>query len=622
MVASNVTFFHPSIQALIKSFIPVNDLKKNVSFEDIVEKQRRIHYAIYNISCLVPTGQLEIVNILEQQFPHKRFNENTQKQYVYNAIKICEYLPQLQERILDLILSKCLEIDVEIVIEDSGEVKIVEEYNGDNIGDEMFQFDDNIIPNNTLISYNNRSSTNIIEDIHKIPDNVAEMADKLDSMLILVVDFIQSQVSSFDSSNSDKQQRLFQQLLTIFENRILSTHKSKFVQYILFYLAARVTRFGEAYVKWLLHLFLDINQPHIKRQSAIMYIASYISRANFLSIVLIKEILTQLVIWAYEYVEDNVRTDIDNSGGMKLSPKSPKNSSIIHTDEFGRPAPIGSYIDRHETFYCCTQAICYILCFHGSEMAKLQRMDNQLKTAWENIILSKLYPLRYCLQSVRNEFIRLALSAELLSTEQINTLPSDIYQANELSVDKNVTFHSTGVLLSKRNKNSSVKMGRGSNPLDTFFPFDPCLLKNLHGYIEKSYRLWYGIPGVDLVQDDTEIDIDVDISDIPGAQDNDDDTILSSSMASSVISSMAHTYGTDNGIAMSISNTDVMLGENSIRAVAVAGGPASISGSENDGEMTGNYAWDNNAQGSFPLQSLQLPSRRPRQYSIGSAGSF
>jgi hypothetical protein len=30
----------------------------------------------------------------------------------------------IQERILDLIISKCLEIDVEIVIEDSGEVKM------------------------------------------------------------------------------------------------------------------------------------------------------------------------------------------------------------------------------------------------------------------------------------------------------------------------------------------------------------------------------------------------------------------------------------------------------------------------------------------------------------------
>lgn len=614
MVASNTTFFHPSMKALIKSFIPGNDTKKVFSCDDIIEKQRRIHYAIYSISCLVPTGQLEIVNILEQQFPHKRFNENTQKQYVFNALKICEYLPQLQERILDLIVSKCLEIDVEIVIEDTGEVKIVEEYNGDNIAEEMFQFDDNSIPNGATTSYS-RPSNQVIEDIYRIPDNVVEMAEKLDNMLVLVVDYIQTQVSSGNAGNSDRNYRLFQQLLTIFENRILSTHKSKFVQYLLFYTASRVTRFGEAYLKWLLHLFLDVSQPHLKRQSAIMYIASYISRANFLSIVLTKDILTQLVTWACKYVDEingNLQTSID-------SPKSPK-TNAVHLDEFGRPAPIGNFIDYHETFYCCTQAICYILCFHGSEMAKLQRMDNHLKAKWESIILSKLYPLRYCLQSVRVEFIRLALSTELLSVDQINTLPSDIYQADESTNDRNIAVHTKGTIFSKRNKN--VKMGRGSNPLDTFFPFDPCLLKNLHGYIEKSYRLWCGIPGVDLVQDDTEIDIDVDISDIPGAQDNDEDTILSSSMASSVVSSMAHTYGTDNGMAMSISNADVMLGENSIRAVAVAGGPASISGSENDGDLVGNYVWDNTAQGNFPLQSLQLPVRRPRQYSIGSAGSF
>lgn len=35
------------------------------------------------------------------------------------------------------------------------------------------------------------------------------------------------------------------------------------------------------------------------------------------------------------------------------------------------------------------------------------------------------------------------------------------------------------------------------NPLDSFFPFDPCLLKLAHGMVASYYRSWDGVPGLD-----------------------------------------------------------------------------------------------------------------------------
>lgn len=40
-------------------------------------------------------------------------------------------------------------------------------------------------------------------------------------------------------------------------------------------------------------------------------------------------------------------------------------------------------------------------------------------------------------------------------------------------------------------------MGAGFNPLDSFFPYDPCLLRMLHQPIERYYRVWRGVPGLD-----------------------------------------------------------------------------------------------------------------------------
>ena len=220
----------------------------------------------------------------------------------------------IQERILDLIISKCLEIDVEIVIEDSGEVKIEEENHGD-INDVIFSTDNDANANNQISQrvYNEGSQF--------IPTEVAEMAEKLDTVLCLLIDFIRKEIEIQDIVDSDglplpnnnnnnnnnhnnsnnnnkneknknninysqneKAERLSVQLMRIFEEKILMTHRSKFVQFVLFYFASRVPSFGSKFGTRLVKLFSDESAAHTKRQSAILYLASYSVRANFLNI--------------------------------------------------------------------------------------------------------------------------------------------------------------------------------------------------------------------------------------------------------------------------------------------------------------------------------------------------
>jgi RNA polymerase I specific transcription initiation factor RRN3 len=255
-------------------------------------------------------------------------------------LRICRYYPMIQERILDLIISKCLEIDVEIVIEDSGEVKIEEENHGD-INDVVFSTD------NDPSSSNQVSQRVYNEGSQFIPTEVAEMADKLDTVLCLLIDFIRKEIeiqdvvdsdglplstasintnnnnnneknknnNNYNSNNknnvnntnnnnnnnniinnndnntnnknqiqNEKAERLSTQLMRIFEEKILMTHRSKFVQFVLFYFASRVPSFGSKFGSRLVKLFSDESAAHTKRQSAILYLASYSVRANFLNI--------------------------------------------------------------------------------------------------------------------------------------------------------------------------------------------------------------------------------------------------------------------------------------------------------------------------------------------------
>jgi RNA polymerase I-specific transcription initiation factor RRN3 len=51
----------------------------------------------------------------------------------------------------------------------------------------------------------------------------------------------------------------------------------------------------------------------------------------------------------------------------------------------------------------------------------------------------------------------------------------------------------TAATLEHRRKTGGVGgLGRGSNPLKLFFPFDPLLLRQSHEYIEPLYKYWQG----------------------------------------------------------------------------------------------------------------------------------
>jgi hypothetical protein len=163
-----------------------------------------------------------------------------QTEYISQLLTLCLHFPSLQLKIFDVIVAKCLEVDVEIVIEEGGDVLICKDEeaaglfdDADDDDDGMFALDDNQDPH--AHAQGGRAATlprgglGSALKVH-IRDDVTEMADKLDSMLCVVLKFVLTHIST---STQDK---IFTQFFNIFESRILSTYKSKFVQYIIFIL--------------------------------------------------------------------------------------------------------------------------------------------------------------------------------------------------------------------------------------------------------------------------------------------------------------------------------------------------------------------------------------------------
>lgn len=209
-------------------------------YQELKQRQEYLHRTIQDIFRSVPAAVLEIHPILVDNFPHKRLSCHVQQEYVTQLLLLCESFPQLQGRIIELIFTKCLELDVDIVIEDSGEAHISAEADEDDEASEFFQLDDNL-PHDCLKSVRRRAGMGE-EGAMKIRDDVSETAQKLDSILAILLSFIRatqerSQILATTGTDASElpSAKLFKQMLDAFELRVMTTYKAKYVQFALFY---------------------------------------------------------------------------------------------------------------------------------------------------------------------------------------------------------------------------------------------------------------------------------------------------------------------------------------------------------------------------------------------------
>jgi RNA polymerase I-specific transcription initiation factor RRN3 len=445
--------------------------------------------------------------------------------------------------------------------------------------------------------------------------------------------------SAQTESSEEAKIRIFQQILGIFEERVLSTHKSKFVQFLVMFIGSRDIRFAEAFSNRLLRIFVDETGAMIKRQSALMYLASFLARARFLSVDLVGNILSDIVTWCSAYL-DSVEAETEAILDQQQRQQQMFGYARVDldVDEYGRKVVRESAINRHESFYISVQAACYILCFHGTEMASMQRMNHILRNDWERVLTSSLNPLRYCLHTVRIEFFKLAGHVGMLREEcwtnfAVDLLPTHLVRdaPSSSSASSSSSPRMAEVVQQRRQLTAA-------NPLDSFFPFDPCLLRKMHHVIESQYRYWQGVPGMEgdvmdaasWTDDGPEEDEEYDDEGDGGhdGDDGDEDAYASSGSSSneSMASSLAHTYGTEMAISLGADASTIVIGEH-LRSLdsRSAGGPGLRAGStcESMGSADDDpFGAGGSGSGAGGGNLGALPIRRPRQYSVTSTGSW
>jgi RNA polymerase I-specific transcription initiation factor RRN3 len=317
---------------------------------------------------------------------------------------------------------------------------------------------------------------------------------------------------------------LYRDVMPIFESSILVTHKSKFVQFCIFQLCGMEAKalkndandvssatqqhavLNRDFAAKLIDIIMDPYRATLTRQSGACYLASFISRASFICSDTVCEAVSALLRWAEAYISSLGEHSI-------------------------RAADARDQGELHSLFYTVCQAAFYIMCFRGEDAIKFYRSVVEYHSStttedrdedaympepelidmgskrWTMICGHELQPLRFCLESVRSEFLHVAHAFDLVEEHTLNHLVMEAKRLSTGQVGKKAAsrISTAATLVTKRKTGGVGGLGRGSNPLNSFFPFDPFLLRRAHAFIEPFYNYWQGpIEEEDMVESDDE----------------------------------------------------------------------------------------------------------------------
>lgn len=311
-------------------------------------------------------------------------------------------------------------------------------------------------------------------------------------------------ITSKAQDSGDITRKLFNMIMPVFDSTIITTHRSKYVQFVLFMLcgldyeknkgkapAVDDHNLYRVFTGHLLDIILDPLRATTMRQCSACYLASFLSRSKYVCIDTVCESISALLSWAEAYMLT-----------------FPTESSTIAAF---RGMDSRNQCEAHSLFYTVCQAAFYIMCFRGGDAVGHYRTAVATHIAnddatdveginigserWSRLCCHHLNPLRYCLESVRGEFLHVADVLSLLAPTLLKSLSEeDKKMSTGVKRPKKTrrSIMTPALMAKKRVKEGVGGLGRGSNPLNSFFPFDPYLLRRSYVFIEDYYRHWDG----------------------------------------------------------------------------------------------------------------------------------
>lgn len=445
LVSAQTVFLRICLKMVVSNFKParvkIQDGEVDISDSDdddenLTRSFEHCHQALQIISRYAPSTSRFLMPVLTDHFPFVQKSARTLECYVHNLLRVTVYIPALQREILELVISKMLLLDVSAPRAEIEEMEESAEQQTSEAPQDECLFDMDEDQESGMSS----APPQTLAMAHPV-------AERLDQLMSVLLAYIKDVCHQNGVLHLEKTKALYRDLMILFDKLLLPTHASCHVQYCIFYLSSFRLALAEAFLD---HLWKQLQNPtmaSVLRQAAAGYMGSFLARARFLPTAMVRICLDQLLPWLHLYIDSQDASSRTSACDVML----------------------------HGPFYATCQAVFYTIIFRHRAiiegnmrkgLAYLQSLN------LERIVMCQLNPLKVCLPAITNMFAAITRKYQLV-------LCYTIIERNNRS-NLPVIRSSVG----------GDSVAANTNPLDSFFPFDPYLLKRSGKLIEPLYQVW------------------------------------------------------------------------------------------------------------------------------------
>ncbi|KAJ1968518.1 DNA independent RNA polymerase I transcription factor [Dispira parvispora] len=470
----------PVIEHLVKHlatpsifFGGMNDSSTHTTTTTITVSQdevyNRAHIALQRILSLVPTAHSVLYPALAARFPHKTQSLTHHRLFVNSLLRILDYVPSLRSQLIRLLIDRMIQIDVEIQVEieelddESEDEGDNDEGDGNDLEGSSNQKsaedgnDDDEAKNTFAMESDEDGDIDEADGGEVSGTEIRDMISKLDCMFEQLFAYLTQFHSDNDPvtidteeaqqtlvRNRNLRQEYFYILLDVFDRVILTTFKSRYTQFVIFYLSSLDTSFPDIFLGTLVGKLCEsptsttstsqTNSPlrngtpgkkaapgsTVMRVAVASYTSSFIARARYVSPELIRTTVGLLVQWAAAYLDQyeqlnqwrisqlHPRTSAvlqNNAQGLRRTHSAPQTPAVsrssssksLSTTVVPSAASIADP-ERHAVFYAVVQALMYIFCFRWRELLEREPSDDPNGGEEDGLVMHSTNgaPQRWC----------------------------------------------------------------------------------------------------------------------------------------------------------------------------------------------------------------------------------
>ena len=414
LIAQLITHQIHSIRMCIVMVIKMFAYFEADPYPSLKNIRENAYAALDTIFTLVPTSSCLFIEVLESEYPYKAKPASIHESLVRNILHVANTYPPLEQQIIQIITNSLVKMDAEIPRKELEE-----------------------------ISQDLDSLHNCL-DLDPVLHKTHQYAIKVDQLTSLIINnirgcvFRQRQVGPVKLAKS-RVRRIFPTYLSAFTHAILPTHGASHIQSIILFLSSLDLELSISLIDSLWTQITCLESPPVVRESACCYMASYIARGKFLTSQIIMDTMCTISTWLQRYIE---RTAILSSCPDVMA---------------------------HGTFYSLAQALLYIFVFRHRLLFDLpDGLEFVSSLTLQNIIFSKLNPLKVCLSTITEMFAGICKHYQILFCYTLIEQNKRLYLPQTLSA------------LAEAN----------DNYLLSFFPFDPFLLPSISACVNPLLFSW------------------------------------------------------------------------------------------------------------------------------------